>query len=44
MVIIAGSKNAARVKTLFKPSVRGFPAAVDLDDHPAAKPRRSSHR
>jgi hypothetical protein len=31
---MAGSKKAAGVRILFKPSVPGFPAAVDPHEHP----------
>jgi hypothetical protein len=44
MVAMAGSKMAAGVRKLFKPSVPVFLVAADPHEHPAAKPRRSSRR
>jgi hypothetical protein len=41
---MAGSKKAARVRKLFKPSEPGFPVADDPEEHPAATPRRFPRR
>jgi hypothetical protein len=44
MATITLSKKAAGVLKLFKPSVQSFPAAVSLEDNPAARSRRPSRR